>query len=325
MVPGMASLPAAPRTGVSTSIPDDGFGATVVDGLDIERDTSDAAVGRWLRGLLWDHAVVCVRLPMALTDGEHRALVSMIGPIKDPVGIDVDGLPLRYGDEKQIIDSGFVLTDELRARLGDVAFGGDDLRPGLFEFFHTDDSYVESAATVTVLHARALPAGPGGATSFLDMRAAYHQLAPQQQRLAGLRAVHAYNNHGASPPGHRPAARSNELVDVSHPVVRAHPVTGRPALYFDLDRANHIEGLPIADGRALLQSLQERAEQHAPRSPTPGGPTTCCCGTTRQCNTKRVAISPSVSPAGSGATWSRAHTRPSTPIHTPRDLPSAGD
>ena len=52
---------------------------------------------------------------------------------------------------------------------------------------------------------------------------------------------------------------------MSHPVVRAHPVTGEPALYLDLDRATHIADMPADEGRALLQSLQDHAERHAPR------------------------------------------------------------
>jgi alpha-ketoglutarate-dependent taurine dioxygenase len=254
-----------PATDLASSVPD-GFGAVVVDGLDAVRHAPDARVSEWVRGLLWDHGVVCLRQPAALTDEEHRALVRMIGPVKDPVGLDVDGQPLRYGEEKQIIDAGFVLTDELRASLGDVAFGGDDLRPGLFEFFHTDDSYVECPAAATVLHARELPSGPGGATSFLDMRAAWQQLdGDEQQRLDGLRAVHAYNNQGAFPPRASAAGPLERLIEVSHPVVRAHPVTGAPALYFDLDRAHHIDGMAEAEGQALLQSLQDRAERDAPR------------------------------------------------------------
>ena len=50
-----------------------------------------------------------------------------------------------------------------------------------------------------------------------------------------------------------------------HPVVRAHPVTGEPALYLDLDRATHIESLPVDEGRALLRTLQDFAEERAPR------------------------------------------------------------
>jgi taurine dioxygenase len=55
------------------------------------------------------------------------------------------------------------------------------------------------------------------------------------------------------------------MVDVAHPVVRVHPVVGTRALYFDLDRATHIVGMPVDEGRELLQSLQDRAEAKAPQ------------------------------------------------------------
>ena len=136
---------------------------------------------------LWAHGVLCIRFAAALDDAEARALVSMIGPVKDPVGRTRDGSPLRYGEDRQIIDSGFVMTDEIREALGDVSFGGDSLRPGLFEFFHTDDSYTECPASATVLHARDLPTGGGGDTCFIDMRAAFSLLEPaEQQRLIPL-------------------------------------------------------------------------------------------------------------------------------------------
>jgi alpha-ketoglutarate-dependent taurine dioxygenase len=253
------------RPDVSRRVGSGSFGDTEILGLEPTRDASDPAVAGWLREVLWERAVVCVRLGAKLTDEELRALVSMLGDIKDPVGHDADGNPLRYGDERQIIDAGFVLTDELRESLGDISLGGDDVRPGLFQFFHTDDSYVDQPASVTVLHARALPQGGGGDTCFIDMRAAYELLdETERSRLIGLRAVHAYNNRDAFPP--RPAAVATlaALVDVAHPVVRAYDVTGQPALYFDLDRATHIEGLSDDEGRALLQSLQDHAEQNAP-------------------------------------------------------------
>jgi hypothetical protein len=50
------------------------------------------------------------------------------------VGRTVDGTPLRYGTDRQVIDAGFVMTHEVRAAVGDVSLGGDDDRPGLFEF-----------------------------------------------------------------------------------------------------------------------------------------------------------------------------------------------
>ena len=243
-----------------------GLGAAEIEGLDPAVDPGDERKAKVLRDALWKHGVICVRLPTAMTEDETRALASMIGPVKDPIGRTRDGGLLRYSDERQVVDAGFVLTDELREQLGDLNFGGDSLRPGLFETFHTDDAYTERPASATVLHARELPAGPGGDTSFLDMRAAYRLLdRAQQARLIGLRAVHAYNNRGAFAPRVSAEGPYEELVDVSYPVVRAHPATGEPALYFDLDRATHIEGMGIAEGRALLQGLQDHAERHAPR------------------------------------------------------------
>ena len=103
-------------------------------------------------------------------------------------------------------------------------------------------------------------------TCFIDMRAAYDQLdAALKAQLLGLRVVNSYNNHGAFPPREPASGPLEQLIDVAHPLVRAHPVTGSPSLYIDLDRATHVEGLPEDDGRHLLQWLQDHAEEHAPQ------------------------------------------------------------
>jgi taurine dioxygenase len=242
------------------------FGAVEVLGATPHRDLADDAVRTVLRAALAEHAILCLRQPEALEEDGLRAVAQIFGPIKDPVGRTNDGSSLRYSDERQIVDAGFVLTDELRAELGDLNFGGlDAQRPGLFETFHTDDSYTESPASATVLHARELPSDGCGPTCFLDMRAAYHVLEPQvRRRILGLRAVNRYNNGGAFPPRVPAQGPFEALVEVAHPIVRAHPVTGSPALYIDLDRATCIEGMEEAEGRELLQFLQDHSEQHAP-------------------------------------------------------------
>src|SRR5262245_26589869 len=123
-------------------------------GLDIARDGTREAARIQLREALAEHGVICVRQSTALDDAGMRQLVEMIGPIKDPVAPTKDGAIIRYSDERQIIDSGHVMTEEQRKKAGDVSVGGDAVRPGLFQFFHTDDSYVEEPAAATVLHAR---------------------------------------------------------------------------------------------------------------------------------------------------------------------------
>jgi taurine dioxygenase len=227
---------------------------------------SDDTVRAHLRSALAEHPVLCLRQPDALDDEGLRAVARAFGPIKDPVGRTKDGEEIRYSEERQTVDAGFVLTDELRAELGDLSFGGlDAQRPGLFETFHTDDSYTDRPASVTVLHALELPSDGGGATRFLDMRAAYRTLDPEtRRRILGLRARNCYNNGGAFPPRVAAQGPLEAMVDVLHPIVRAHPVTGAPVLYLDLDRATAIEGMEETEGRALLRALQEHAEATAP-------------------------------------------------------------
>jgi alpha-ketoglutarate-dependent taurine dioxygenase len=240
--------------------------AALVEGLDPRRDAANEERRSRLRDLLTAYGVVCIRLQRALTAAEFYTLGSMLGLVKDPVGRGRDGARLRYSEQRQTIDAGFVLTDEMRRARGGTSVGGDEVRPGLFEFFHTDDSFVECPAAATILHARALPPSGGGDTCFIDMRGAFRLLPhADQARLVGLRAVHSYNNRGAFPPRASASGPLEALVDVSHPIVRAHPISGEAALYFDLDRATHVEGLPTAEGRALLQSLQDHAEGNAPR------------------------------------------------------------
>ncbi len=244
--------------------PPEAFGIAEVSGVDPA--APDARAAARLQRLLAGAGVLCLRMPRALEDEELQAVAGLFGRVKDPVGRTKEGGLFRYSERRQIIDSGFVMTDEVREKLGDVSFGGlDDDRPGLFETWHCDDTYTERPAGATVLHARQLPPSGGGATCFLDMRAAYASLDDDtRRRLDGLHVVYAFNNEDAFPPRRACRGEGEVLVDVVHPLVRTHAVVGTRALFIDLDRAKHVHELPIDEGRALLRSLQDHAEAHAP-------------------------------------------------------------
>ncbi len=235
-------------------------------GLDFLADALNPARRAELRDLLTERGVVCLRFDRRLTSDEFESIANMIAPIKDPIGRARDGRELRYDDRRQVIDAGYVLPEEARLSGIGSSAGGDAVRPGLFEFFHTDDSFVEDPAAATILHARRLPPSGGGDTRFIDMRSAFELLEPVlRARLIDLRAVHAYDNRGAFPPRASATGPLAELVNVAHPIVRAHPLNGTPALYFDLDRATHIEGMNETDGRRVLQELQDHAERSGAR------------------------------------------------------------
>ena len=130
------------------------------------------------------------------------------------------------------------------------------------EEWHTDQSFVACPAKATVLHALAVPAR-GGATWFCDTAAAYDALPEERRRrLAGLRAVHAYEARGAR---HRATPRTAEEMaespDVVHPLVRTHPDSGRKALFLNINRLDRIEDLPPAESAALLDELAAWAAQ----------------------------------------------------------------
>lgn len=240
------------------------FGVATVLDLD---PASDGAAATELRNALAHAGVVCLRFDRPLEDEELQSVSRLFGPIKDPVARAKDGKAFRYSEPRQIIDSGFVMTDEIRAKLGDLSFGGlDDQRPGLFETFHCDDTYTEKPAGATVLHARQLPPSGGGPTLFIDMRAAHALLdSTTRARLEGLKVVYKYNNLDAFPPRRSASGPADVLEDVLHPLVRTHPVAATRSLFLDLDRASHIENLSPDEGRTWLQTLQDHAEANAPR------------------------------------------------------------
>jgi alpha-ketoglutarate-dependent taurine dioxygenase len=135
------------------------------------------------------------------------------------------------------------------------------------EGWHTDSSYMPVSARASVLSAHLLPA-VGGETEWADMRAAYDALNQRlKERIEGLSALHSlyysqarvghvgkpgtsYGFHGGDPP--------------LRPLVKAHPVTGRRALYL----GRHAYGIPElseAEPEALLDELVTFACQ-APRT-----------------------------------------------------------
>ena len=129
--------------------------------------------------------------------------------------------------------------------------------------WHADMTYVETPPMGAMLYAIEVPP-TGGDTYWANLYLAYETLpAPLKSRIAGRRAIHdaTYNSAGIMRKGYREVTDPREAPGARHPLVRAHPETGRMSLFLGRRRTSYIEGMDIADREQLLDALWAHATQ----------------------------------------------------------------
>lgn len=100
----------------------------------------------------------------------------------------------------------------------------------------------------------------GGDTLFANMHLAYESLSePIRRMLEPLRAVHD-QRQDLRRYGYEPRAGHDYPV-TSHPVVAAHPETGRPLLFVNRAFTTHIEGLAEHESQAVLDLLHRHVAE----------------------------------------------------------------
>jgi len=217
-------------------------GAEIV-GLDLSRPLSPELKDAILAAFI-EHHVLVFREQNLSPEAQTRFTLNF-GELEQHVGRLNDGS--RYPDVHRVTN----LDDAGRPTKTPHTHGN--------YFWHTDKSYHEIPSLATLLHAVQIPPS-GGDTQFANMHLAYDALPEAQKRdLEGLRAIHSWEASRRNT-GNKPATeeQKRERPPVSHPVVRTHPVTGRKSLYLGM-HTSHIEGMPEAEGKALLDSLLEQA------------------------------------------------------------------
>lgn len=206
-----------------------------IHGVELAQVTDDELLA--LQWALLEHKVIFFR-DQTLDDEAHRAFAARWG---EPVAHPVQAL---FGLEQAV----------------GVVFNDADHPPGDGDGWHTDHSWADYVPDVAILRAVEVPA-VGGDTLWSDVGAAHDALsAPLQRMLADLTARHD--------PGPRFALEmrvrmGDEMADrvieafpgEDHPVVAAHPITGRPCIFVNPGYTRSINGLTAAESDALLSML----------------------------------------------------------------------
>lgn len=133
--------------------------------------------------------------------------------------------------------------------------------------WHTDLAYEEQPALGTILYGMDVPSA-GGDTMFTSLYAAYDALSDgMKAMLADLRIVFTNaNTYGKSAKRFKTGVAKDMTVEqapeekeVTHPLVRTHPETGRRALYLSTTHFSRIDGMTKAESQPLLDQLSAYA------------------------------------------------------------------
>lgn len=225
---------------------DDALGAEIT-GLELTRPLSNDDADA-IMNALHDRQLVCLR-SKPLSAADFAALSRRLG---DPQ------LQLLRNSRHDSVPEVSVLDSTYRKPEDKPA----DFRLNRKSGWHTDDSYFEVPAKVTLLQSIEIPES-GGHTQFCNTRKAYEDLSDaDKKRLEGLQAVHAYDTMRApARASKRTAQEEAETPEVVHPLIRTHEETGAKAFYFNPNRTDRIVGMGRAESDALLDWVHETITQ----------------------------------------------------------------
>ena len=220
-----------------------------VTGIDLSKDVS-AAARDFIVKAYTEHLVLLFR-DQSLSFADLLRLRELFGPpglaANQLLGLGrkkyySDAIP----DEITIISN---ITDAEGKPLG--ALGSDEA------FWHTDSSFTETPISASLLHAIEVTE-QGGETAFLDMYRAHDDMpADLAAKISGKYVNHSkvHSSNGVKRPEFADVTDPSKAPGVKHPIVRAHPVSGRKCLYLGRRLNSYIFGLPLEESEKLLDEI----------------------------------------------------------------------
>ncbi|MBI5719574.1 MAG: TauD/TfdA family dioxygenase [Burkholderiales bacterium] len=224
------------------------FGIETAD-VDLSQPLSDTDF-KAIEQAFYAHQVLALR-GQRITAAQFAAFARRIGP-PQPHVID----QFHHPEDADILILSNVKKDGQPTGLQDAG-----------SYFHTDYSYLAQPARATTLYSRVVPK-VGGDTLFANQIAAYEDLPEaMKRRIEPLLAIHHYGNRNDVNQASRTAAsvlsaeQEAKMPVITHRIARAHPVTGRKALYAVSGSSFGIVGMPDDEARDLLDELAAHATQ----------------------------------------------------------------
>ena len=214
-----------------------------IEGVDLGTPLDNQTFAEIHRAFL-DNLVICFR-GQRLTPDQHKAFGRRFGSLNvHPYAPALDGHPEVMTIFKEKADK--------------ANFGGG---------WHSDMTFLETPVLGSMLYARDVPPH-GGDTMFLNMHLAYDALSDGMKRmLHGLRAVHSANKQYGVDGSEaaklndqrtmKPRTSAEARKEVTHPVVRTHPETGRKCLFVNRAFVERFDGWTKQESQPLLRWLYE--------------------------------------------------------------------
>ncbi|MCA1661321.1 MAG: TauD/TfdA family dioxygenase [Novosphingobium sp.] len=214
-----------------------------VEGIDLAAPLDRATVAE-IRAAWLEHRVLAFADQSMDDDALERFTLALGGFGEDPFFAPIEG----------------------REHIAAIVREADETTPLFAENWHSDWSFLAEPPAGTCLLAIEVPP-VGGDTLFADQHAAWEALpAARKRELEGLTAIHsaklAYapdGTYGARDTGRSMAIRPSEAANATqtHPLVRAHPETGRKGFFSTLGYIVGIAGMADAEAFALLRELAQ--------------------------------------------------------------------
>jgi alpha-ketoglutarate-dependent taurine dioxygenase len=226
--------------------------------MDLEIQRASATLGATVRGVKLD--ALAAAEWRAIEDAFHAHAV-LIFPGQHLSRAAQADFGRRFGELDSLVAATGTVPISNRRPDGTLLDDADPVKQILLgnEGWHTDSSYMPVSARASLLSAE-IVTERGGETEWADMRAAYEALdEAMRERVGTLAAYHSLKySQARAGYGSRAGASFAYGLDQAEaplrPLVKVHPVTGRPALFIGR-HAHAIPGLAAGESEQLLDSL----------------------------------------------------------------------